>query len=368
MEQPLKKTALYEAHVKAGAKIVPFAGFMMPLEFEGISKEHMRVRTKVGIFDVSHMGEIRIKGKDALPYVQKVITNDCERPKPGKAVYTPACLPSGGIVDDMIVYKFSENDFFICVNAANREKDYNWFISNRGSYDCEILDQSDEYSQIAVQGPNAKTLLSRIFDREILEMKPFWFCWKEFQGVPCIFATTGYTGEEGGEIYVPNEVAQALWYRLLEVGEDLGVAPVGLGARDTLRLEMKYCLYGHDIDETTTPLEAGIGWTVKFEKKDFIGKEALLAQKEQGILRSLSAFVVVEKGVPRQGYRLLSDGEEVGHVTSGAFSPCLKKPIGLGYLKKGFDRIGTQIFVDIKGFRVVKALVVEAPFYRRGTS
>jgi aminomethyltransferase len=367
MEQPLKKTALFDAHVKAGAKMVPFAGFMMPLEFEGISKEHIRVRTKVGIFDVSHMGEIRIKGKEALAYVQKLVTNDCGRAKPGKAVYTPVCLPSGGIVDDMIVYKFGDDDFFICVNAANREKDYNWFVSNRDSYDCEIVDQSDEYSQVAVQGPNAKTLLSRIFGDDVLQMKPFWFCMKDFQGAPCILATTGYTGEEGGEVYVPNEVAQALWYRLLEVGEDLGVGPIGLGARDTLRLEMKYCLYGHDIDETTTPLEADIGWTVKFDKGDFIGRDALVAQKEKGISRRLSAFIVVEKGVPRQGYRIVADNEEVGQVTSGAFSPCLKKPIGLGYIKKGFDEVGKQIFVDIKGFRVVKAMVVEAPFYRRGT-
>lgn len=344
--------------------MVPFAGYWMPLQFEGISAEHLRVRSAVGLFDVSHMGEVAFRGPKAQDVVQRLLTNDVAAPPPGKAIYSPACLPTGGIVDDLIAYKFASDHFFLCVNAANRDKDVRWFTEQaRG--ECQVEDLSDHYAQIAVQGPRAPELLSRVFGDAVSGMKPFSFRMASYRGHDVILATTGYTGEPGGEIYVPNEGAEALWMELLERGADLGVAPIGLGARDTLRLEMNYCLYGHDIDETTTPLEAGIGWTVKFGKGDFIGREALLRQREEGLARRLVPFVMEEKGIPRQGYRLLKDGQVVGHVTSGAFSPSLNLPVGMGYVAKPHDAAGSEIAVDLKGLRTARARVMEPPLFRR---
>lgn len=357
------RTALYAEHIKARAKMVPFAGYLLPVQYQGIVEEHLRVRKDVGIFDVSHMGEIFFRGPKAAATVNKIITNDVVSAKPGKALYTAACLPNGGIVDDMIVYKFSDEKVFICVNAANRHKDFKWFAENAAS-GCEVIDESDNFSQIAVQGPKAPELLGRVFGPDVTAMKPFNFVLKTFNGCDVIVATTGYTGERGGEVYIPNSVAPALWSHLLEVGKDLGVGPIGLGARDTLRLEMKYCLYGNDIDETTTPLEAGIGWTVKFDKGDFIGREALLKQREDGIRRSLVAFVVEDKGIPRHGYKIYSGSECIGYVTSGTLSPCLKVPIGIGYVNVPWDRPGTMLEIDLKGLRRTTARVVEPPFYR----
>ncbi len=360
-----KKTALYGAHVRAGGRMVPFAGYWMPVQFEGINAEHQRVRSAVGLFDVSHMGEVVFRGPRAQDVVQRLLTNDVAAPPPGKAIYSPACLPSGGIVDDLIAYKFGSDHFLLCVNAANRDKDVRWFVEQaRG--ECEVADRSDEYAQIAVQGPKAPDLLARVFGDDVLGMKPFTFRMLSHRGHDVLLATTGYTGERGGEVYLPNEAAESLWSELLERGQDLGVAPIGLGARDTLRLEMNYCLYGHDIDETTTPLEAGIGWTVKFDKGEFLGRDALLRQRESGLTRSLVAFVMEEKGIPRQGYRILVDGQVVGAVTSGAFSPSLNVPVGLGYVAKPHDAVGSVIGVDLKGLRTARARVVEPPLLRRG--
>jgi len=366
MAEPLRRTALYEMHVQAGARMVPFAGYSMPVQYDGISVEHRRVRSAVGLFDVSHMGEIEFRGANAQDLVQRLLTNDVASPPPGKAIYSPACLPSGGIVDDLIAYKFSADRFFLCVNAANKDKDFRWFVEQaRG--ECAVVDLSDQYAQIAVQGPQAPELLGRVFGDSARGMKPFTFRPLSYRGSDVILATTGYTGEPGGEVYLPNEAAPHLWEELLARGADLGVGPAGLGARDTLRLEMKYCLYGHDIDETTTPLEAGISWTVKFNKRDFIGRDALLRQKEAGLKRSLVAFVMEEKGVPRQGYRLLAGGAEVGTVTSGAFSPSLNRPVGLGYVARPHDQVGTLIEVDLKGLRTASARIVEPPLYRRAS-
>lgn len=363
-EEP-KKTALYEAHVRAGGRMVPFAGYWMPVQFEGINAEHLRVRSAVGLFDVSHMGEVVFRGPRAQDVVQRILTNDVSSPPAGKAIYSPACLPSGGIVDDLIAYKVAPDHFFLCVNAANRDKDVRWFAEQaRG--ECEVTDLSDRYAQIAVQGPKAPDLLARVFGDAASGMKPFSFRSLTCRGHEVILATTGYTGERGGEVYLPNDAAEPLWTELLAMGQDLGVAPIGLGARDTLRLEMNYCLYGHDIDETTTPLEAGIGWTVKFDKGDFIGRDALWRQRESGLTRSLVAFVMEDKGVPRQGYRILVDGEVVGAVTSGAFSPSLNVPVGLGYVAKPHDAVGSVIGVDLKGLRTARARVVEPPLLRRG--
>lgn len=363
-EKP-RKTSLYAAHIRAGAQMIPFAGFWMPLRFEGVVAEHLRVRSAVGLFDVSHMGEIVIKGPKAQDVVQRLLTNDVASIPPGKAVYSPACLPSGGIVDDLIAYKFSSEHFLVCVNAANRQKDFRWFTEQAGG-EGEVVDLSDDYTQVAVQGPKAPDLLARVFGDFVNAMKPFSFQVVSYQGYEVILATTGYTGERGGEIYFPNEVAETLWTELLDKGRDLGAAPIGLGARDTLRLEMVYCLYGHDIDETTTPLEAGIGWTVKFDKGYFIGRDALMKQREEGLSRRLVAFVMEEKGVPRQGYRILADGEVVGAVTSGAYSPSLGAPVGLGYVAKPHDAVGNVIGVDLKGMRTARARVVEPPLFRRG--
>lgn len=354
--EDLRRTALYEEHVRLGGKMVPFAGFWMPVQFEGIAREHLRVRQAVGLFDVSHMGEVVFRGSRAREVVQRLATNDVASVAPGKAVYTPVCLPDGGIVDDMIFYKVSETEWFVCVNASNREKDVRWFREQaRG--DCEVLDLSDDYSQIAVQGPLAPELLGRVFGGDVPSMKPFTFVKTTYRGVEVLLATTGYTGERGGEVYVPHGVAVDLWRELLDRGQDLDVAPIGLGARDSLRLEMKYCLYGNDIDETTTPLEANLAWTVKFQKGDFIGREALLRQKEEGLKRLLVSFVVEGKGIPRHGYGIRADGVEVGHVTSGTLSPSLGVPVGMGYVARPHDAPGSRISIDAKGIREFPARV-----------
>lgn len=359
-----RHTALFADHVRAGGRMVPFAGYVLPIQYQGIAAEHERVRTAVGLFDVSHMGEVLFRGPKALATVQRIVTNDVAAAKPGKAVYTPVCLPTGGIVDDMIVYKEADDRLFICVNASNKDKDFRWFVEQAAG-ECEVLDLSDEYAQVAVQGPNAPELLARVLGEDVRGLKPFSFLKKDFRGADVIVATTGYTGEPGGEVYVPNGAASALWNRLLEAGKDLGVGPIGLGARDTLRLEMKYCLYGNDIDETTTPLEAGIGWTVKLGKGGFVGRDALLKQQREGLKRSLVAFVVEGKGIPRHEYPLFVGDRQVGHVTSGTLSPSLGVPVGLGYVDVPNDRPGTVIDVDLKGMRRAPARVVEPPLYKR---
>lgn len=358
-----RRTPLYDEHVKAGGKIVPFAGFLMPVQFQGIQAEHDRVRSAVGLFDVSHMGEIVFRGPRAKAVVQRLATNNVGDVKPGRAVYTPVCLPHGGIVDDMIFYKMSDEEFFVCVNASNKDKDYRWFVEQTAG-ECEVLDLSDSYGQIAVQGPEAPALLARIFGDDVAAMKPFTHVKKQFEGQEVIVATTGYTGERGGEVYIPAPLTAALWQALLAKGADLGVGPIGLGARDTLRLEMKYCLYGNDIDETTTPLDAGLAWTVKLEK-EFIGRDALLKQKAEGLKRQLVAFVVEGKGIPRHEYGIWAGDRQIGHVTSGTLSPSLKVPVGLGYVDVPHDAVGSQIEIDLKGLRKVTARVVEPPLYKR---
>lgn len=358
-----KKTALYEKHVKNKAKMVLFAGFWMPLQYQSIAEEHRRVRSSVGIFDVSHMGEIIFRGQKAGETLQRIVTNDILSPPNGKAIYTPVCLENGGIVDDMIVYKFSTEEYFICVNAANKDKDFLWFLEHAEGK-CEVLDQSDMFAQIAVQGPKSPIVMGRIFGSDIENMKAFTFREETYSGEKIIVATTGYTGERGWEIYLPTKIAGDLWDDLISKGDDLNICPVGLGARDTLRLEMNYCLYGSDIDETTTPLEAGIEWTVKFGKGDFIGRDALLKQKEEGLKRHLVPFVMEDKGIPRHGYTIFVGDEKVGYVTSGTMSPTLEKGVGMGYIATPFCEKGNRIQIDMKGLRRASAQVVEAPIYR----
>lgn len=361
----LKKTPLHEVHVCLGAQMAPFAGFSMPLRYRHALKEHRHVREAVGVFDVSHMGEIVLRGPDAGKLAQLLVTNDVDKVEPGRAVYTPSCLPSGGIVDDMIVYKLEEDEFLVCVNAANTDKDFQWFREHAGGFDCEVENESPQWAQLAVQGPLALDLLERVLEHPVRQMKPFR-CTRLVHGdYELLFATTGYTGERGGEIYCPAEKAVDLWEELFLHGRDFELWPIGLVARDTLRLEMRYCLYGNDITEKTTPLEAGLDWTVKFKKGAFIGKEALLQQKQRGVERRLVGFVATAGGVPHHGQRILADGEFVGVVTSGAFSPMLKRGIGLGYVPAKFAETGNSLEIAVQGDRKIRVDVVDGPFYKR---
>ena len=359
MDSNLKVTPLKDEHVKAAAKMVDFAGWYMPVEYKGLRHEHQVVREKVGLFDVSHMGEIRIRGPKALQTVEWLTTNDVSRLENGQAQYTLLPNAEGGVVDDLIVYCVEKNqDYLLCVNASNTDKDFAWMVkNNRGA---EIVNESSRWGQIAVQGPLAMKLVERVFPGSAPEN--FTFRPAKFTDATVLIARTGYTGEDGVEIFVPAAKTAELWRVLLEKGQDLGVEPIGLGARDTLRTEMKYPLYGHEIDDQTNPYSAGLGWVIKPAKKDFIGRDKMLAQKEKGLKRKLIGFKMREKGIPRQGYKLFSTGGlEAGFVTSGTLSPTLNDNIGIGYLDRELCDEGQEIHVDIRG-RKVLAYIVPTPF------
>lgn len=359
-----KGTVLLEEHKRLGAKIVDFAGFLMPIRYKGINAEHINVRKNVGIFDVSHMGEVIIKGPEAGKAVDFLVTNAIAKVKPGRAVYSPVCYPEGGIVDDLIAYKVADDDYFICVNASNTDKDFEHFQKYVKGFDCELTNRSDEFSQVAIQGPKARTLLARFFGDEVVNMKPFRHKPANLYGRDVLLATTGYTGEQGYEVYMPNEIAAEFFRDLLTKGQDLGVAPIGLGARDTLRMEMKYCLYGNDIDKNTTPLEADLAWTVKLNKPDFLGKDVLVKQQKNGLKRRLVAFVVEGKGIPRHGYKCFDNNNEIGVVTSGAMSPIIGKAFGLGYVAIDFAEPGSVFDIDVKGLFRTRAKVVRPPIHK----
>jgi aminomethyltransferase len=368
MSTESRTTALYEAHLKLGARMVPFAGWQMPVQYDGMLAEHHRVRREVGLFDVSHMGEVRVTGPDALAAVNRLITNDLGRISDGRALYTCLCAPDGTIVDDLIVYRLSPQEIFICVNASNRAGDVAHMQAHLTG-DARLVDESDAWSQIAVQGPNAPALIGRVLGPAAAALKPFRIMPATFGGGQVLFATTGYTGAPGGEIYVPNALATALWDALLAAGGDLGVGPAGLGARDTLRLEMGYCLYGNDIDRTTTPLEAGLGWVTRLDKEVFVGRDALLAQQAAGLTRRLVALEVGDRGIPRHGYPVLADGRVVGHVTSGTLSPSTGRSIALAYVETAVvgpagvpSELGVTLEVDCRG-KHKTARVVGLPFY-----
>lgn len=361
----MQKTPLCDEHIKAGARMVDFAGWYMPIQYKGIREEHDNVRKNVGLFDVSHMGEVRIKGPKALETVQWLTTNDVAKLEPGEAQYSLLPNETGGLVDDLIVYCIKKNEeYFLCVNASNKDKDFEYMKKhNRGA---EITDESKDWAQIAVQGPKALALVEKAVKLAATSMKPFTFLTGSFEGAEIIVASTGYTGEKGVEIFVPPTKAAALWRKLLEDGQDMGVMPIGLGARDTLRTEMKYSLYGHEIDDTTNPYEAGLGWVIKPAKKDFIGKTPIVSYKEAGLKQQLVGFMMNDKGIPRQGYALFSfDNKEIGRVTSGTVSPSLNEPIGIGYITVDHAAIGTEFLVDIRG-RKAKAKVVATPFVKPG--
>ncbi len=359
----MKNTALTETHVALGAKMVPFAGYNMPVSYEGVNIEHENVRKGVGVFDVSHMGEFFITGPNALDLIQKVTSNDASKLVDGKAQYS--CLPNdkNGIVDDLIVYKIADENYLLVVNASNIEKDWDW-ISSHNTMGATMRNASDEYSLLAIQGPKAAEAMQSLTEVDLTAMKFYTFEIADFAGVDdIIISATGYTGSGGFEIYCKNEHIQQVWDKVFEAGAAHDIKPIGLAARDTLRLEMGYCLYGNDINDTTSPIEAGLGWITKFTK-DFINADALKAQKEAGISRKLIAFELDERGIPRQDYNIVDDeGNAIGVVTSGTMSPSLGKGIGLGYVPKDLSSVGSKINIQIRK-KAIPATVVKLPFYK----
>lgn len=360
----MKNTALTQKHIELGAKLVPFAGFNMPVQYEGVTVEHETVRNGVGVFDVSHMGEFELKGENALALIQKVSSNDASVLVDGKAQYS--CMPNGkgGIVDDLIIYRFAENHYFLVVNASNIEKDWNW-ITSHNDMGVEMTNLSDDYSLLAIQGPKAAEAMQSLTSIDLAQMIYYTFQTGTFAGVDhVIISATGYTGSGGFEIYVKNEFAEQVWNRVFEAGEKFGIKPIGLAARDTLRLEMGFCLYGNDIDDTTSPLEAGLGWITKFNK-DFVDAEFLKNQKEAGVKRKLVAFEMIERGIPRHDYKIVdAAGNEIGKVTSGTMSPSMKIGIGLGYVTIENAQLEQEIFIEIRD-KNIKAKVVKLPFYKK---
>ncbi len=359
----MKETALTNKHIELGAKMVPFAGYNMPLQYEGLIKEHQQVRASVGVFDVSHMGEFIVRGKGAFELVQKVTSNDVSVLVDGKIQYS--CLPNetGGIVDDLLVYRIDAETFMLVVNASNIDKDWA-HISKYNTEDVEMVNISDKTTLLAVQGPNAAKALQSLTEIDLDNMVYYTFEKGVFAGVENVLVSaTGYTGAGGFEIYFENQHADKIWNAVFEAGVEFGIQPIGLAARDTLRLEMGFCLYGNDIDDTTSPIEAGLGWVTKFTN-EFTNSEALLKQKEEGTSRKLVGFELIDRGIPRQGYTIEDgDGNEIGVVTSGTMSPSMKKAIGLGYVQTGHHRKETEIYIVIRDKRI-KAQVVRPPFYK----
>ncbi len=359
----MKTTPFTEKHIALGAKMHEFAGYNMPIEYSGIIDEHLTVCRAVGVFDVSHMGEFWVKGPNALPFLQKVTSNDVSALVPGKVQYS--CFPNetGGIVDDLLVYQYEPEKYLLVVNAANMEKDWNWCVSHN-TEGAELENASDRMAQLAVQGPLAIQTLQKLTPIDLSAIPYYHFTHGEFAGEPdVIISNTGYTGAGGFELYFYPEAAQKIWDAVFEAGAEFGIKPAGLGARDTLRLEMGFCLYGNDLDDTTSPIEAGLGWITKFvEGKNFINRPQLERQKKEGVTRKLVGFEMIDRGIPRHGYQLYTtEGELIGSVTSGTMSPMRKIGIGMGYVKPEYAKPGTEICVDMRG-RKLKAQVVKPPF------
>ncbi len=357
-----RQTPLYAAHRKLGARMVDFAGWEMPVQYSSVVSEHQAVRTAAGLFDVSHMGEIEFVGKGALESVNRLISNDLARCSDGQAAYAGLLNDRGGFVDDVVVYRFSPERVLICVNASNREKDFSWMMER--AQGAKPMNRSDDYAQLALQGPSSARILQRMTSTELSKIASYRFTEGAVAGVRCIISRTGYTGEDGFELYCSSADAEKLWFALLDEGEGERLTPAGLGARDSLRTEMKYALYGNDIDEAHTPLEAGLSWIVKMEKGDFIGRAALQRQKAEGVHRKLVGFELTENGIPRHGYGILSQGERVGEVTSGTMGPSVKKAIGMGYVPPELAGEGSAFQVEIRN-RPASAKVVKTPFWKR---
>jgi aminomethyltransferase len=365
----MKDTPFTKFHQEAGARMVPFAGFNMPVEYSGITEEHIAVRSRVGVFDVSHMGEFWVTGPAALDYLQYITSNDVSSLVDGKVQYS--CFPNGrgGIVDDLLVYRFNPEKYLLVVNASNIAKDFDWCSVQAQRFgivaDSDLINVSDDYAQLAIQGPLALKAMQKLTDTPVEDMEYYTFKVIEFAGISdVIFSTTGYTGAGGCEIYVKNADGPKLWKAVFEAGKEYDIRPVGLGARDTLRLEMGFCLYGNDINDHTSPIEAGLGWITKFsDRKDFIDKGLLLKQKEEGVEKRLKGFILIDRGIPRQHYEVVnSDGKIIGEVTSGTMSPMLKQGIGMAYLDNGYWKPDTEIFIRIRN-KDLKAKIVNLPFY-----
>jgi aminomethyltransferase len=360
----LRETPLGDEHRALGARLVPFAGWRMPVQYDGIKKEHEAVRTRAGLFDVSHMGEILVEGPRAIAEVDRLVTNDVSKLEVGRALYTVCCNEDGFILDDLIVYRLEAEKVLIVCNASNRDKIVSHFAANLG-LGTPWNDVSDAWALLALQGPNAATIMKELgAPGEVLGLRPFGVTRASIAGVDLWTARTGYTGEDGFELFCAHEDAPALWRALLEAGSAHGIQPVGLGARDTLRLEAKLALYGNEIDETTHPFEAGLGWVVKLDAGDFIGREALRAIKAAGLTRKLVGFEMTGRGIARHGYPIVVGGEPVGEVTSGSPGPTVGRNIGLGYVPKALSKVGTELGIEIRG-KQVGAVVVTTPFYKR---
>ncbi|MFT5959606.1 MAG: aminomethyltransferase [Polaribacter sp.] len=360
----MKNIALHSIHEKLGAKMVPFAGYNMPVQYEGVTAEHLTVRASVGVFDVSHMGEFLVSGKNALALIQKVTSNDASKLAIGDAQYS--CFPNenNGIVDDLICYKMKEDKYLLVVNASNIEKDWNWISKYNAIFKADLKDVSEEYSLLAIQGPKAVEAMQPLSSLDLAAIPFYKFKVSDFAGVEnVIISATGYTGSGGFEIYCKNSDAEHIWNKVFEAGATFGIKPIGLAARDTLRLEMGYCLYGNDINDTTSPIEAGLGWITKFTK-EFVNANALAKEKEEKPSRKLVAFELDERGIPRQGYDIVDENENIiGVVTSGTMSPCLQKGIGMGYVPRTLSKTGTQIYIQVRK-KAIPATVIKLPFYK----
>ena len=354
---------MHPVHRAMGARMIDFGGWEMPVLYSGIVAEHKAVRTGVGVFDVSHMGEIEIRGPQSVDLIDSVCSNRAAVLRDGQAQYSGLLNGRGGFVDDLLVHRIAPEHFFLCVNASNQEKDFDWFVENN-SFDAEVAFVSDSYDQLAIQGPKALAVADRLTNLDLASMRYYWFALGEFAGIPAIIARTGYTGEDGFEVYVPPAESERVWKAVLKAGEEHAILPCGLGARNTLRLEAAMSLYGHEIDERTTPFEAGLGWIVKLAKPAFLGRSELLRQKSEGIRRKVAGFEMRGRGIARDGYRVLVDGTDVGHVTSASPAPFLGKSIGLCMLPVEYSRPGQPIEIEIRG-RGVAAETVPIPFYKR---
>ena len=361
--ETLKKTPLNDVHRAAGARMVDFGGWDMPVEYSGIIAEHMAVRTAAGLFDVSHMGEIEVRGPQALDLVNYVTSNNAAALADGQAQYSGLLYPSGGFVDDILVHRIESKHYFLCVNASNQDKDFEWIVS-QNSFDAEVEFAGPKYVQLAIQGPKALETLSKLTATDLAEIRYYWFERGQVLGTAAIIARTGYTGEDGFEIYIPPEEGERIWAALLEAGQEFGIIPCGLGARNTLRLESAMSLYGHEIDGQVTPDEARLGWIVKLDKGDFVGRDALLKQKESGLARRIAGLEMRGRGIARDGYRVFAGSEDAGWVTSGSPAPFLQKNIGLCMLPVAVSKPGQRIEVAVRQ-RQIEAEIVPIPFYSR---
>jgi aminomethyltransferase len=362
----LKRTIFYNDHLKQGAKIVEFAGYKMPIQYnQGIVAEVKAVRSSAGLFDVSHMGEIEISGPEAIPFTNNLVTNDTEKLQDNQVLYTVMCLEDGGIIDDLLVYRRPQG-YLLVVNGANQEKDWQWVEQQAKNWDVVVTNQSDKTCQLAIQGPKSEDIISKLIGQPVNDLNYYFSRDIMINQNPALLSRTGYTGEDGFEIYLDNQYASGLWDLVLEAGKEFGITSTGLGARDILRLEMGYCLYGNDITEHTTPLEAGLKWVVKMKKGDFIGKNSLQQQIENGVPQKLVPIIISGRQIPRKGYPIFADHQSIGEVTSGGWSPSLAKSIALGYVKKGYHKSGTEIEIEVRNRRI-PAQIIKGSFYKQGS-